>query len=59
MTEVRITVSDDPEEIEVTVVHPLSERALGRAATMLDFMTRNAMESVKGQRKDEKDDPQA
>lgn len=59
MTEVRITVTDDPEEVEVIVVHPLSERALGRAATMLDFMTRNAMESVKGQQKDGRDDPQA
>lgn len=60
MTEVRITVSDDPEEIEVTVVHPLPERALGRAATMLDFMTRNAVVS-EGQtfKQEVRRDPQA
>jgi hypothetical protein len=52
MTEVRITVTGDPEEIEVTVVHPLPEQALGRASAFLFFMTRNAMDSVKGQQKE-------
>lgn len=34
MTEVRLTVTDDPLEIEVTVTHPLPEVALAAAAEL-------------------------
>lgn len=54
MTEVRLTITDDPLEIEVTVSHPMKEVALAAGTGFMSYLTQTAVAGRTAQRSAER-----